>query len=173
MIKLSVKISSGTIVYEKKRLKSVLRAAGNEVAAAARAKLNRNSGTGRKYYVRGSSGSQGSYQASVAGSPPSSITGKLARSIKVFPFKSGDGVAVRARAFYALFLEIGAKGGGGRKRTGANKYSRSGKRDRTTTKRVMLPRPFLSAVLDERSASIGQRISAAIDGDVKFKRLKA
>ena len=36
----------------------------------------------------------------------------LRSSLKTFVFKSGEGFAVRARQFYALFLEAGAKGGG-------------------------------------------------------------
>ena len=40
------------------------------------------------------------------------VSGDLRASLKTFVFKSGEGFAVRARAFYSLFLEAGAKGGG-------------------------------------------------------------
>jgi len=167
VIKLQIKVSSGVLVNEKKRLKSTLRSAGTEVAAAARAKLKRSAGNGRKYYVGGSSGGQGAYRASAPGTPPATITGQLARSIKPHMFKNGQGVAIRASQFYAKFLEAGAKGGGGRK---GSRNSKSGK---TFTQRVLLPRPFLTAVLDERANSIGRRMDDAIKADVKFQKEKA
>lgn len=34
-------------------------------------------------------------------------------SIRLFATKDGEGVTVRASEFYALFLSLGAKGGGG------------------------------------------------------------
>jgi hypothetical protein len=151
VIKLKVQVTSaGLIVNTKKQLRSVMRKAGAEVAAAARSKI----GTGGP--------SQPGQPPNVRNAGHDKVS--LKRSIKVFPFKSGEGVAIRATAFYAKMLEGGAKGGG-----------RKGKRNRRgkpSTQRVLLPRPFLSTALAEREASLGQRIRDAIVSDIAFKRTK-
>ncbi len=146
--------ANAVFVYDKKQLKKVMRQAGAEVAASAK-RMIRASGGGRVY--RGSGGAKyrpyrrGRYTASAPGQAPANVTGTLLASIKVRPFKSGEGVAVRAGAFYAVFLEGGAKGGRG-------------------ASRVLQPRPFLSQALDAKQASLGDRIRAAVADGVTFKR---
>jgi hypothetical protein len=165
-IRLKVRVTSSGLVYNsKKALRSTMRRAGAEVKAAAVRKIKRSAGAGRIYYVRGSGGSGGlgRYQASAPGQSPTSVTGKLAANIKVYPFKDGEGVAIRDRQFYALFLENGAKGGGGKK-------GNRNRRGRPSSVRQLLPRPFLTAALAEREASISKRIYAAVSQDIAFKR---
>lgn len=162
MIRLDVRVTSaGLVTNEKRKLRALMRAAGSEVAAVARANLRRAAGNGRVYWSK-----DGRRAASASGQPPAALSGQLAKSIKVYPYKSGEGVAVRARMFYALFLEKGAVGGGGRK------GSRN-RRGKPQTQRVLLPRPFLTTALDSRAGSLGARIRAAIVDDIKFKRMKA
>lgn len=164
MIKLEVQVSSaGLIVNEKKQLKKLMRQAGAEVASVARALIRRSEGGGRTYYRDGKK-----YQASAPGAAPGSVSGALLRGIKVRPFKSGEGVAIRDTEFYALMLEGGAKGGG---RKGGKKARN--RRGVAQTSRVLMPRPFLSAALAQRQASLGLRIRNAIMSDIAFKRVKA
>lgn len=163
MISLNVRVTStGLVENGKRKLRATMRRAGAEVASVARSELRRAKASGRTYYVKGGA----FHVASAPGEPPATLSGTLARSLKVYPFKSGEGVAVRARAFYALFLERGAKGGGGRKKAGRNR------RGKPTTARVLLPRPFLTKALDSRADSISRRIRAAIVEDIAFKRLR-
>ena len=154
--------------FDKKRLRAAMRQAGAEVSNAAKA-LMRASGGGRTYY--GSGGSRyRPYQsnrrvASQAGQAPAVSTRYLMRSLKIYPYKSGEGTAIRATAFYALFLEGGAKG---QSRTGTHKkgqYSRVGVR-------VVEPRPFLSVALVAKSASIDTRIKDAVERGIAFKKQK-
>lgn len=172
MIQLNVRVTSaGLLVNSKKNLRAIMRKAGTEVAAAAKKEIRGATAGGRTY--RGSGGNpyrggyrSGPYTASSPGRPPANITGTLLRSIAVRPFKSGEGVAVRARVFYALFLQVGAKGGG------KGKASRN-RRGKATSARVLVARPFLSTALDSRSASLGTRIRDAIVSDIAFVRAKA
>ena len=98
MAAFEIKVPAGwTVAIDKSRLRQVMGAAGTEVAAAARVMLR----TGDRK------------RASQPGEPPHSITGELARSIRGRPWKDAEGVTIRARCFYALFLTLGAKGGGG------------------------------------------------------------
>jgi len=173
-VPIRVSAPSHKFTYDKKALRKTLRAAGQEVAQAARAKLRATQGSGRVYFGSGgSSGYRGGYkggryQASSAEQAPVRVTGTLARSVKVRPFKNGDGVAVRDTAFYALFLETGAQGGG-RKSTGGKRMSR---KQQARTGRVMEPRPFLTAALDDRRNGLRQRIEASVRSDVAFVRVK-
>lgn len=93
-----------TVTAGRTRLRAVMGAAGNEVAARARAMIRAGN---RK-------------RASQPGEPPHSVSGKLARSIRARPWKDGEGVTIRASEFYALFLSLGAKGGGGDTHNRAN-----------------------------------------------------
>ena len=163
MIQLKITAPSVALIYEKRRLKKLMRQAGQEVAAVARALIRRSEGGGQTYYRDGRK-----YQASTPSGAPVSVTGELLRGIKVRPFKSGEGVAIRDGVFYALFLEGGAKGGGRRGGKGARN-----KRGAPQTSRVLLPRPFLSLALAQRQASIGQRLRDSIVQDIAFKRMKA
>ena len=184
MIRLEVKMEGFWLEFDKKHLRSVMRAAGGEIAAAARRMIRRSSGSGRFYNYKGHRGAR--YQASAPGQPPVDISGALSKSIKVRPFKSGEGVAVRDNAFYAKFLEFGAKGGGGNTRDRSNillagEIGRGGrvlrgqnrmKAGAISKTRVLAPRPFLTAALDQRRASITTRIEAAIIEGMKFQRAK-
>lgn len=172
-MKLTVGVSgSALLVYEKKTLKKVMRQAGSEVAAVARSLIERGSGSGRVYIRKGRR-----YQASRPGAAPVKLSGNLRRGIKVSVFKSGEGVAVRDKEFYARFLEAGAKGGG-KGKASRNKLGLRGlltlsrSRTVTTTSRILLPRPFLTKALDMRRDSIAQRIRDAVERDVQFVRIK-
>ena len=163
MIRLDVRVTSaGLVVNQKKKLRATMRKAGAEVASVAKSMIRNSARSGRTYR-----GSSGSYTASSPGQPPANLSGTLVRSIAVRPFKSGEGVAVRARVFYALFLEKGAKGGGGRSKRSRNR------RGAPVTARVLLARPFLETALESRASSISSRIRAAIVDDVQFVRIRA
>jgi hypothetical protein len=158
MIRLQVKTSSGALVYEKKRLKRIMRAAGSEVAAVARSLIRRKVAERKK----------GGIVGSAPGEPPAVRTGALLRGIVVRPYKTGEGVAIRDKQFYALFLEAGAKGGGSQGGKGVRN-----RRGKPMTARVLLPRPFLSTALESRQQSIGTRIRDSIAQDIAFRRVKA
>ena len=93
-----------TVVAGKQQVRAVMLAAGNEVAAKARQMIRSGSRKG----------------PSKPGEPPHSVSGKLARSIRARAWKDGEGVTVRASEFYALFLSLGATGGGGNTHDKAN-----------------------------------------------------
>ena len=173
MMRMQVQVTSaGLVVNTKKHLKKVMRQAGQEVAVAARMKLRRRSGGGRLY---------SGHKASAPGEAPTLLTGKLARSIVVRVFKSGEGVAIRSKQFYALFLEKGARGGGGvpgvsytlksriKKARSGGKLRQTASSKRRST-RVLEPRPFLDAALQEKAADIGPRIREAIIKGIEFRR---
>jgi len=173
---MAITAPSYALTLDKKALRRVMASAGNEVAAVARALVRRSAGGGRTY--RGSGGSSayrgykpGHYTASSPTQAPVSVTGTLARSIKAYPFKSGEGVAVRDSVFYALFLEVGAQGGVGSGRKGVK--GRRNKRGGNVGSRVLTPRPFLSEALDQRQASLGARVQEAMLEGIAFRRLKA
>ena len=182
--RLNVQVNGlGVVTYDKRELKKLLRRGGAEVAAAARKLIRQASGGGRFYRGPGGSAARyrggykpGGHQASAAGQAPVSVTGTLERSIKVRPFRSGEGVAVRETAFYALFLQAGAKGGVGSGRKGVkgtrNKRSAAAA-SRSGKVRILQPRPSLTAALEQRQKSLGDRIRAQIVDDVTFRRMKA
>ncbi len=158
MIDLRVRVTSAALVTNgKARLRKVVRAAAAEVLRAARASIKRASGNGRLYYRAG-----GRYRASAPGEAPVSVSGTLARSLSVKVFKSGEGAAIRDKAFYSFFLTHGAQGGG------KGKASRN-KRGRAGTRRVLAPRPFLEPALTSRAASIEARMREAILQDIAFR----
>ena len=100
----------------------------------------------------------------------------LASSVKVRPFRNLEGVSIRDVAYYALFLETGARGGGGNTRGANLRVTKSGTRrmmkSAVSQNRFLLPRPYLSAALAQRADSIGERIKQSILDDIKFVRLK-
>lgn len=177
MIRLSVTVEAGRIDLDKRLLRQTLRAAGAEVVGVARTLVRKSQGSGRLY--RGK-------RSSAPGQPPISRSGDLARSFKVSVFKSGEGVAIRDAAFYARFLETGARGGGGASRTRTNillagQVGRRGrilrlknrmKRGAVNKTRVLMPRPFLTTALQMREASIAQRVAVSINTGIKFVRQK-
>ena len=180
--KLKITVPSVALTYDKKVLRATMRVAGNEVAAATRSLLRTSTGGGRTYYGTGGGSSaafRGGYQkkkysASLAGMAPRNLTGTLARSIVVKPFKSGEGVAIRDSAFYALMLEAGAQGGGGKK--GArNVYAKRGGvrvRVKLVGSRILEKRPFLTRALDAKQGSLAPRIQGAAIQGIKLVRVK-
>lgn len=160
---------AGVVTFDKKTLRAALRQAGNEVAGLARSMVRQSSGGGRFYSVRRHGALHGHY-ASAPGQPPASLSGALAASIRVKPFRNGDGVSVRDAQFYAKFLEAGAHGGGPGRR---NKVSRRGgqRTIHPSGQRVLAPRPFLSAALDRLRSSIDARLKAAVLKGVEFKKV--
>jgi hypothetical protein len=176
MIRMTVSLRSGQLEYEKRKLKAVMRASGGEVAAETRSLLNSSQGGGRTY--RGSGGHRyrpyrkGAYQASAAGQPPVRVTGTLQGCVVVLPFRSGEGVAIRNRKFYSLFLEMGAAGGRPGSRNVRQKRGGRSVRVKTVGARILLPRPSLTAALQMRGDSIEQRIRQSITEDIKFVRQK-
>lgn len=93
-----------TIVAGKAQVRAVMRGVGAEVVARARAMIRAGS---RKH-------------PSAPGEPPRSVSGKLARSGRARVWKDGEGVTIRFSEFYARFLSLGAKGGGGDTHNKAN-----------------------------------------------------
>lgn len=132
MIKMQVKTTGLSVLsFDKRELRKSMRVVGNEIARAARG------------LIRGGPSSPGNQ--------PGKQTGALQKSIKVYVFRSGEGVAVRARKFYSRFLEQGAKGPG---------------------KRVLEPRPFMSAALTARSASINDRLKESVEAGIKLTPIR-
>jgi hypothetical protein len=163
--KIEITVDSVTLVYDKSRLKQILRSAGNEVANLARSLIRHASGGGKK-------------GASLPGQPPRSLSGNLASSIKVKMLRSGEGVAIRDYAIYALSLEAGAAGGGKglgnptrshKKRTLADRIKSAQGLGHT---RILMPRPFLSAALEQEENSISERIKTAVTSGMKFEKHK-
>lgn len=159
MIPIDVRIPLGAeLVIEKKAKKRVLRRYGNKIARAARKKLAQP-GAGRRY---------GNHTASAPGAPPAKLTGALAQSIGVRVFKSGDGVAIRARRFYAKFLEAGAQGGIGSGKAGV-KGQRNTRRA-VAGNRVLEPRPFLSTAAEEAmKGGLAAELRDALINDINLR----
>jgi hypothetical protein len=157
---------------DKKLLKAIMRGAGQEIAGATRSLIRRGQGGGRTYYKPGG----GKRTASAPGQSPVSDTGELAKSVRVKAYSDGMGVKIIDNAPFALFLEAGAKGGGGpkgnRNKTTAHKRGVKRKILALSSSRVLEPRPFLSVVLDERADSIEARLKSAIMSGVKFEKRK-
>ncbi|WP_040508312.1 hypothetical protein [Gluconobacter morbifer] len=174
-INLRITVDAAALQFDKKALKASLMVAGREVAKQARSDIRKSIGTGRVYRGPGGSAARyrggykkGLHQASSPGQSPTSITGTLSRSIKVRAFRSGEGVSIRDTAFYALFLEKGAQGGG--------RLSSGGKRIRGKsgigTIRRLEPRPFLTRALGESEESIEPRLEAAARAGIRMVRKK-
>ena len=154
----------------------LMRSAGNDVKNKTQRLINTTSGGGRVTHYRGDKG--GTYRASQPGAPPVRASGALRASLKAFPFKSGEGFAVRARQFYALFLEAGARGGGnpfgGRQAASAEWRARTHRRrarGRYAT-RVLEPRPFLDRVMQQEAPSITSRLRLAFEKSLTWKQTK-
>ena len=158
-MRLTISIPSGySIVAGKQQLRTVMRQAGNEVAAQARAR----------------------------GALVEPIRVR-AKSIKARPWKSGEGVTIVDVAFYALFLEKGAKGGGGDTHKKANillagEKNWRGKVLRTKNRmkasainrtRVLLPHPFLQPALDYVAGKgLANRVRDAVISGMAFQKGK-
>lgn len=173
MIRLSVTVPAATLELDKRALKRALMQAGREVAKDARRLIRTSPASGRLY--RGPGGSAkyrgagpGLHRASSPNQAPASDSGTLLRSIGVKPFQSGEGVRITDSAFYALFLEAGARGGG---RLGPRGAKRRGKAGISKT-RVLEPRPFLTTSLQSREQSLGPRLLRAMAGGISLKVVK-
>jgi hypothetical protein len=105
-------------------------------------------------------------------------SGALRASLKTYVYKTGEGFAVRARQFYALFLETGAQGGGnpygGRPAASAEWRART-KRHRARgryTQRVLEARPFLDRVMKREEPEIERRLRVALEQALTWKQTK-
>jgi len=179
-LKLQVK-HWGEITLDKREMKNLMRSAGNDVARKTRQLISAGSGGGRTY--RGGGGSRyrgtyraGTYRASAPGEPPVSVTGTLKGSLKTYVYPDGNGFAVRERAFYSLFLEVGARGGGNPGgRGGAAQRRAQARRHRARsvfTARVLDPRPHLDRVIEAETANLDRRVRAAFEQGVKWRETK-
>jgi hypothetical protein len=184
-VRLKISVPPGyTIVAGKDQVRAVMRGAGNEVAARARAMIRAGGATAKRKAKR----------QSAAGAPPVSRSGNLARGIKVKLRRDGEGVVIRDiaaakdGAFYALFLEKGAKGGGGDTHNKANillagAIGRNGKilrgvnrmrRSAVSQTRILAPHPFMEPALDQVVANgLAERVRDAVMSGLKFQRGKA
>ena len=162
----------GEVALDKRELQKLMRAAGNDIKNKAGRLINQSQGSGRSYY-----GPAGRYRASAPGAPPVRVSGDLRSSLKTFVFKTGGGFAVRARQFYALFLETGARGGGNPGSRSVKPVNRrTGRRMRARgvyTSRVLEPRPFLDRVMTEQAGELDRRVRKAIEGALTWKETKA
>jgi hypothetical protein len=172
-LKLTV-TSWGTVALDKRELRKVMRAAGNDVKSKTARLINASQGGGRTYF-----GPAGRYRASSPGSPPVRVSGDLRSSLKTYVFKSAEGFAVRAREFYALFLEVGARGGkpGSRRRRsdhrGLSESVRSARARARGENRVLEPRPFLDLVMAREANELDRRVRAALEHALTWKQTKA
>ena len=170
MSDLKLTVSSwGTVALDKREIAKLMRAAGNDVKTKTGRLINKSQGGGKRYF-----GPAGRYNASSPGAPPVRVSGDLRSSLRTYVFKSGEGFAVRAREFYALFLETGAKGGGNpgknapiNRRTGRRMRARG-----TYTARVLEPRPFLDRVMNEQAPELDRRVRKALEGALTWKETK-
>ena len=177
-LKLTVS-SWGEVALDKRELRKVMRGAGNDVRTKTARLINATAGTGQRYRGGGGSNFRGAYHAgpyvaSAPGEAPVRVSGALRQSLKTFVFKSAEGFAVRARQFYALFLEAGARGGGNPGRGGViNPKTRRPKRARGRyAKRVLAPRPFLDRVMQREAPELDRRVGAALRNALTWKQTK-
>ena len=170
-LKLTV-TSWGSVALDKREMTKLMRAAGNDVKNKAGRLINQSQGSGRSYF-----GPAGRYRASAPGFPPVRVSGDLRSSLKTFVFRSGEGFAVRARQFYALFLESGARGGGNpgaravkpvNRRTGRHMRAKG-----VYTSRVLEPRPFLDRVMRQEAPNLDRRVRKALESGLTWKETKA
>lgn len=158
--KVSIDTPNALWSFDKKHLKKIMRAAGQEVSATA------------KGLIRASAGGPGA--------APKSETGALIRSLVVRPSRSGLSVKVIAAAMakrgggpYGLFLEAGVQ----YQTKSANRPKRvHRKRSQVLTAQpgqtLIAPRPFLSTALARKAPSLQARIASAVQDDVRFERQK-
>jgi hypothetical protein len=170
MSDLKLTISSwGQVMLDTREMKKLMRAAGNDVKNKTARLINASDGGGRTYRRAGRT-----YRASTAGNPPIRVSGALRASLKTYPFKSGEGFAVRARAFYALWLETGARGGGNPHGKSAinRKTGRTVRARGRYTTRVLEPRPFLDTVMAREAPELNRRVEAAMRNALTWKQTK-
>ncbi|MGO2957423.1 MAG: HK97 gp10 family phage protein [Acetobacter sp.] len=172
---IDIRMPSYVLEYDRTILRKNLQIAGREVAAAARRNIRNSVGSGRLYYGPGGSigyrgnANPGPYRASAPGQAPVSVTGTLARSIKakLHRDKVTDIETVKDAAFYAKFLETGAQGG-----SPGQRNQRSRGKTYVSGGRVLKPRKFLSAALEECAPDIRRRLADAAIQGVVMERVK-
>ena len=162
----------GTVALDKRELRKLMRAAGNDVKGKTSRLINKSQGGGRSYF-----GPAGRYRASSPGSPPVRVSGDLRSSLRTYAFKSGEGFAVRARVAYATPLEAGAFGGapGSSKRREHRKMSAPIRKARAKARgegREMEPRPFLDRVMTQEAPELDRRVRKALEGALTWKETK-
>ncbi|HSS23994.1 MAG TPA: hypothetical protein VLL82_06240 [Mycobacterium sp.] len=170
----------GEVALDKRGLTKLMRAAGNDIKTKTSRSLSRAVGGGRVYRGGGGAAYRGSYRpgpyrASAPGDVPVRVSSSLQQSMKVSVFPSGEGFAVRARQFYALFLEAGARGGG-------NPYGSRGARARRSVRerrhrgtggvRVLSPRPFLARTMRQEESNLQRRVRTALDQALTWRETK-
>ena len=80
----------GQVKLDKKEVRALMRAAGNDVKNKTRRLISQKVGSGRRYGKN--------YKASAPYSPPIQRTGALRDSLKVYIYKSGEGFSGLTRA---------------------------------------------------------------------------
>lgn len=154
MIGLRITVPAAVLELDKPALRKALRAVGRMVAKAARG------------LIRGT-------KASKPGEPPANRTGNLARNLQVRMGRGGQSVRIISKAqdgseaYYGRFLETGAVGGGGKAKT-RNKRTKRGGLYNISSKRVLKPRPFLSAALEQQQGAIDARLAEALGRGVRL-----
>jgi hypothetical protein len=182
MSALKLEVTSwGVVMLDKKQVRAVMRAAGNDIRSKTARLVNKTQGSGRQYYGGGGAAYRGEYRpgryrASAPGSPPVRVSGTLRGSLKTYLYPSGEGFAVRERIFYALWQETGASGGGNPgKRALLPINRRTGKRKRAKgvyTRRVLAPRPAIASVIASEAANLNRRVEAALLQGMTWKQTK-
>lgn len=170
--------SWGEVALDKRGVARLMRSAGNDVRSKTARLIARSLGGGRSYRGGGGAAYRGTYRAgmyraSAPGDPPVKVSGSLAQSLKVYPYRSGDGFAVRARQFYSLFLEVGARGGGNPygSRGAAVGGRRRARRHRGTGGgvRALSPRPFLRRVMQQEEPNLQRRVRTALSEGLTWR----
>ena len=170
-LKLSV-AGWGVVAVDKRELRKLMRAAGNDI----RGKTSRPSisatAAARRHTVRGT------LCTSTPAHRRSASRAICGPALKTYVYKSAEGFAVRARQFYALFLETGAFGGAappcrlprasplGRSTVRAQRAKARGER------REMEPRPFSIASWGERAPELNRRVGIALQNSLTWKETK-
>jgi hypothetical protein len=157
----------GTVALDKRELRKLMRAAGNDIKNKTGRLINQSQGSGRQY---------GSHRASAPGQPPTRLSGDLRSSLKTYPFKTGEGFAVRARAKYATPLEVGAFGGArgrGHDHRKASAPVRKARAKARGQRREMEPRPFLDRVMTQEEPELNRRVRKALENALTWKETKA
>jgi hypothetical protein len=183
-LKLTV-TSWGQVVLDKRQVKALMRAAAGEIRTATSRMINKAEGGGRFYRGMGGGAYRGGYKAGMAyrasspGSPPARVTGTLRGSLKAYVYPSGEGFAVRERAFYALFLEVGAFGGGPRARRTARRDHRTASAAQRQARalargetRVLEERPSLDVVMSRAAKTLNARVERAMFSGLTWKQTK-
>jgi hypothetical protein len=167
----------GQITLDKRGLNALMRAAGNTVKTKTARLIAKSEGGGRQYPAHAATKyrpAAPAYRASAPGLPPAAPTGAMRSSLKTYVLTKKLGFAVRARAFYSLFLESGARGGGNPGKRGVrNPRTAQQKRARGVyTTRVLQPRPFLDKVMDQEAPEIDRRLRIAMREALKWRETK-